>query len=107
MSVFLMIRRPPRSTLFPCTTLFRSRTAHRMLALLARAGIALPRLLHGSDATMWPLYAEARRLGLDARDRKSTPLNSSHANTSYAAFCLRKTDRDTDRQTSARPVARE
>jgi uncharacterized protein (DUF849 family) len=43
------------------------RTAHDMLLLLDRAGVALPRLLHGSDATMWPLYAESRRLDLDAR----------------------------------------
>src|SRR6476620_2584223 len=63
-----MIRRPPRSTLFPYTTLFRSR---------APGGAP-----HGHRA--------AGRRGPSARDRKSTRLNSSHANISYAVFCLKK-----------------
>src|SRR5215510_16192382 len=65
---FLMIRRPPRSTLFPYTTLFRSRppTADRR-----------------------PPTAD-RRPRLAARDRKSTRLNSSHVAISYAVFCLKK-----------------
>src|SRR5947209_17300783 len=72
---FLMIRRPPRSTLFPYTTLFRSigRTVHR--AALDPAA----RQPHG----------EPERVVI-AADRKSTRLNSSHANISYAVFCLKK-----------------
>src|SRR5256885_13899942 len=66
---FLMIRRPPRSTLFPYTTLFRSL---RGAARSARR----------DDARGWP---EGRR-----RDRKSTRLNSSHLVISYAVFCLKK-----------------
>src|SRR3712207_7853314 len=89
---FLMIRRPPRSTLFPYTTLFRSRergggkgavrsAAHRADRLSAlRAG------LPGAVAPR----AAARRARRDPRDRKSTRLNSSHANISYAVFCLKK-----------------
>src|SRR5438445_6684917 len=68
---FLMIRRPPRSTLFPYTTLFRSRGA------VGRRGRA--RQHRGVAAT-------AAGVG----DRKSTRLNSSHANISYAVFCLKK-----------------
>src|SRR2546430_13564295 len=69
---FLMIRRPPRSTLFPYTTLFRS-------ARLQRAGAAtLDVPLRGGAA------ADAER------DRKSTRLNSSHSQISYAVFCLKK-----------------
>src|SRR3712207_7062900 len=84
-----MIRRPPRSTLFPYTTLFRSR-AHPLLVLgddittdhISPAG-AIPR---ASDAAAWLVER-----GEDPReDRKSTRLNSSHANISYAVFCLKK-----------------
>src|SRR5258707_10963874 len=91
-----MIRRPPRSTLFPYTTLFRSR--HRPFAHLvhdlrrppdqvaprraARGHHAQPR----ADASLED--RATRRRGL--RDRKSTRLNSSHANISYAVFCLKK-----------------
>src|SRR3712207_7621766 len=81
-----MIRRPPRSTLFPYTTLFRSldqddvvgRLAHRALDLLV-PGVAdqHDRVALGGEL-----------LGLE--DRKSTRLNSSHANISYAVFCLKK-----------------
>src|SRR2546429_5692544 len=71
---FLMIRRPPRSTLFPYTTLFRSlewlRGQHCAL-------IVLDVMLPGID-------------GLAMRDRKSTRLNSSHGYISYAVFCLKK-----------------
>src|SRR3712207_8082960 len=91
---FLMIRRPPRSTLFPYTTLFRSfpvglRMSHDCLR------IAQPvRPSHD-------LRPEVRRAGhrqgrvttlsaVEQQDRKSTRLNSSHANISYAVFCLKK-----------------
>src|SRR3712207_7358628 len=92
-----MIRRPPRSTLFPYTTLFRSRptahrpTAHRpddrRLRLRRRRGAAggpedlpdLPGARPGGD-----------HRGHGPEDRKSTRLNSSHANISYAVFCLKK-----------------
>src|SRR3712207_8017935 len=93
-----MIRRPPRSTLFPYTTLFRSgalRLAGLRLAGLRLAGLLLALLLgigalgSGGRALLraggwWALYARS------ARDRKSTRLNSSHANISYAVFCLKK-----------------
>src|SRR3712207_8971872 len=77
-----MIRRPPRSTLFPYTTLFRSavavRQVHRVEGL-------------GERADLVDLHQQ-RVGGLpgDAVDRKSTRLNSSHANISYAVFCLKK-----------------
>src|SRR3712207_6955916 len=85
---FLMIRRPPRSTLFPYTTLFRSpfiqqrrmpffsSTVVRVAVVVARSASAmvLSRVMEGSEK----------------EDRKSTRLNSSHANISYAVFCLKK-----------------
>src|SRR3712207_7136924 len=76
-----MIRRPPRSTLFPYTTLFRSEAAH---SRQPRARDGAP----GDDARLAPPPAESdgERVG----DRKSTRLNSSHANISYAVFCLKK-----------------
>src|SRR3712207_7318180 len=84
---FLMIRRPPRSTLFPYTTLFRSGQPHLVLQ-----GRPVPDRLparHGSEgAREGPLL---RRVDRDlGGDRKSTRLNSSHANISYAVFCLKK-----------------
>src|SRR3712207_7167941 len=87
---FLMIRRPPRSTLFPYTTLFRSRDpADR--ADLHRAP-ALPR--HASHPRLAQRVRRGRRRpaarARHHRDRKSTRLNSSHANISYAVFCLKK-----------------
>src|SRR3712207_7451470 len=76
-----MIRRPPRSTLFPYTTLFRS----VVRVALERAG---RRRAAGDGDRVAPLGA-ALGAGEDA-DRKSTRLNSSHANISYAVFCLKK-----------------
>src|SRR5256885_5486595 len=91
-----MIRRPPRSTLFPYTTLFRSRRAagddgdvfqHR-LATIAKAG--------GLDSADLERAAElvdhqsGQRFAIDILDRKSTRLNSSHLVISYAVFCLKK-----------------
>src|SRR3712207_7770916 len=79
---FLMIRRPPRSTLFPYTTLFRSGPADRR----RRHQVAGRR-----DDRPPPARAPVRRpRGEDGPDRKSTRLNSSHANISYAVFCLKK-----------------
>src|SRR3712207_8475484 len=75
-----MIRRPPRSTLFPYTTLFRSRRRARRVAMAARE--------------RRPPADLAERVAAVLRsptiDRKSTRLNSSHANISYAVFCLKK-----------------
>src|SRR3712207_8110697 len=93
-----MIRRPPRSTLFPYTTLFRSGMALRM----RRIGNAADRGVHlrvavarGDDdravAQDPPHLLEPFRGALQIlQDRKSTRLNSSHANISYAVFCLKK-----------------
>src|SRR5947209_13732368 len=75
-----MLRRPPRSTLFPYTTLFRSAgvvAERRLLPLRRRPILERPLGVGG-------------RLVLLERDRKSTRLNSSHANISYAVFCLKK-----------------
>src|SRR2546426_10851378 len=77
---FLMIRRPPRSTLFPYTTLFRS----RRLAL--RHGLQPPLLAYLPPG----LRRHLRRSHQLGRDRKSTRLNSSHLVISYAVFCLKK-----------------
>src|SRR3712207_7721500 len=88
---FLMIRRPPRSTLFPYTTLFRSLDRPRLVRGRGgrRCGPAArgrPGRLRGRRAVAHP-----RRLPARGRaDRKSTRLNSSHANISYAVFCLKK-----------------
>src|SRR2546430_9499188 len=80
---FLMIRRPPRSTLFPYTTLFRS-------ALLVAAAAPL--------AGQTPVYRAPRTAGgkPDLKDRKSTRLNSSHSQISYAVFCLKKKKQEHD-----------
>src|SRR3712207_8441587 len=74
-----MIRRPPRSTLFPYTTLFRS-----LLAGLLRLGGGVDAQHAARSATV------LLELGEPGQDRKSTRLNSSHANISYAVFCLKK-----------------
>src|SRR6516164_2154948 len=70
-----MIRRPPRSTLFPYTTLFRS----------VKLGASAP---SQPDAT--------HNLGIELKDRKSTRLNSSHSSISYAVFCLKKKNKPDD-----------
>src|SRR3712207_8283128 len=84
---FLMIRRPPRSTLFPYTTLFRSYLVRRghwrqhiacmIAALITSTAFLVSYLFYHAQAG-------------SVRDRKSTRLNSSHANISYAVFCLKK-----------------
>src|SRR3712207_7846633 len=100
-----MIRRPPRSTLFPYTTLFRSRPDHQCRELVAAKACELDMrfqcaeepLRHGHQERIARLVPQAVVDNLEAveideenRDRKSTRLNSSHANISYAVFCLKK-----------------
>src|SRR3712207_8688905 len=90
-----MIRRPPRSTLFPYTTLFRSpapREAHRKLTdVLYRLTMAARHSAHGRHPVGDPASYDLSAFDLaDMADRKSTRLNSSHANISYAVFCLKK-----------------
>src|SRR3712207_7179296 len=80
---FLMIRRPPRSTLFPYTTLFRSLNrgdAVRRPAETSRSN----RTMDNAESNL------SKNVARQMRDRKSTRLNSSHANISYAVFCLKK-----------------
>src|SRR3712207_9039699 len=95
---FLMIRRPPRSTLFPYTTLFRSNLGNTRMPNANH----WHRDLVGLTVDVWVILAKALYGVLDPdragrpvvqaliRDRKSTRLNSSHANISYAVFCLKK-----------------
>src|SRR3712207_7876393 len=89
---FLMIRRPPRSTLFPYTTLFRSDPGRH----LDQAGGPHAVLPRGGHRALVPLPDDPVPIRPDPpqggcpQDRKSTRLNSSHANISYAVFCLKK-----------------
>src|SRR2546430_13663967 len=90
-----MIRRPPRSTLFPYTTLFRSRRREREREEHGCAPARAPlrpergrRALRGERRLARP--PAARRPPLPLADRKSTRLNSSHSQISYAVFCLKK-----------------
>src|SRR3712207_7999369 len=100
-----MIRRPPRSTLFPYTTLFRSGAVRGVRAVRAAGGAArratgVPLLRHlAGGLELLAVRLRGRRvdrgLALDLLlDRKSTRLNSSHANISYAVFCLKKKKTD-------------
>src|SRR5690554_7411257 len=96
-----MIRRPPRSTLFPYTTLFRSFDANRFDVVIRNMGMSsrmafrelvrqelmLAQLRNGFQATAFATPREREQLALD---RKSTRLNSSHVRISYAVFCLKK-----------------
>src|SRR3712207_6883307 len=99
-----MIRRPPRSTLFPYTTLFRSigenparlRRAEAVPILLVDGVADHPQVIAGK-----PLQGAGRHVV----DRKSTRLNSSHANISYAVFCLKKkSDKTLCSERAARPL---
>src|SRR3712207_8461498 len=97
-----MIRRPPRSTLFPYPTLFLSMHLHSdqgvavaaqaegLLPLSQHALIVLPMLAYHDYEGIALNLDERERLVADIGDRKSTRLNSSHANISYAVFCLKK-----------------
>src|SRR5690606_40782354 len=103
-SSFSVIRRPPRSTLFPYTTLFRSlltgrgdrRPVPQGLPLAAlrgrRGGLGVRRLRH-------PRRGPDRGCRRRRTDRKSTRLNSSHVKISYAVFCLKKKNTKADKQT--------
>src|SRR3712207_8099383 len=88
-----MIRRPPRSTLLPYTTLFRS--VRRIWDDGFRGqNVVVGIIDEGVDGTVYPVTGGLRRAGAPApgtaADRKSTRLNSSHANISYAVFCLKQ-----------------
>src|SRR5688572_32375010 len=84
-----MIRRPPRSTLFPYTTLFRSFIVGKAPAMLVHDGAGT-----GDEVAGAGIIAKARpgrhHVGVVGADRKSTRLNSSHSQISYAVFCLKK-----------------
>src|SRR3989442_10127476 len=88
-----MIRRPPRSTLFPYTTLFRSPNVHRVCVNFRLGSVVddvssdfgLRILIPGHDDMTRP-----GDVAVEVRDRKSTRLNSSHVRISYAVFCLKK-----------------
>src|SRR3712207_7433100 len=96
-----MIRRPPRSTLFPYTTLFRSEAGemkhlshelagHGIFDRDEDAGTVLLGTRHGQDSPQEKCVIEKKGRVVNEPDRKSTRLNSSHANISYAVFCLKK-----------------
>src|SRR2546430_6039658 len=87
-----MIRRPPRSTLFPYTTLFRSPPAQIPPAADGVHRLVLDQLLehHRRRAPVDALESKKAAVEPRAKDRKSTRLNSSHSQISYAVFCLKK-----------------
>src|SRR5688572_31560588 len=84
-----MIRRPPRSTLFPYTTLFRSAVSPGLQRAELRARLTRP-LVRARRVGRPQVRPRADGLGVDRLDRKSTRLNSSHSQISYAVFCLKK-----------------
>src|SRR3712207_8217699 len=88
---FLMIRRPPRSTLFPYTTLFRSQLedAVQVTVFFEPRPPPVPLQEAEQGGRLGPQAEPVDELRV-GRDRKSTRLNSSHANISYAVFCLKK-----------------
>src|SRR2546430_4635394 len=98
-----MIRRPPRSTLFPYTTLFRSGAGEVPIRVLEVGVCGTDReIAHGlfgvapeGEST---LVLGHEVLAMTTRDRKSTRLNSSHSQISYAVFCLKKKKKQTQRQ---------
>src|SRR3712207_7143065 len=99
---FLMIRRPPRSTLFPYTTLFRSSTIKTIMKqkhcckqefnhfIFQHSFPQMSKSIGMSLAKGYCFFFFYFLFGNNYRDRKSTRLNSSHANISYAVFCLKK-----------------
>src|SRR2546422_7034970 len=95
-----MIRRPPRSTLFPYTTLFRSMQNRTIVASLCLCLL----FLAGGFAHAQQVNAA---FGLNAIDRKSTRLNSSHGYISYAVFCLKKKKKETTKQCNINNITTE
>src|SRR2546422_7638479 len=98
-----MIRRPPRSTLFPYTTLFRSQQRFWEDVMNLEAAEA-PQEMTGklkprSPVSCLPHTSEHIEEGIEPRDRKSTRLNSSHGYISYAVFCLKKKKKKTTKDT--------
>src|SRR3712207_7182210 len=93
---FLMILRPPRSTLFPYTTLFRSALALKHIRSMKKGDAAL--IYHTGDERRAVGIAEGKANPYPDPDRESTRLNSSHANISYAVFCLKKEQSTTQLQ---------
>src|SRR2546430_6278079 len=99
-----MIRRPPRSTLFPYTTLFRSAGEQRVQEEDAEGGVGQPvdpAPEPGAQPALEPArhrhhHQQVQRQGAEAEDRKSTRLNSSHSQISYAVFCLKKKKKKTN-----------
>src|SRR3712207_8801764 len=88
-----MIRRPPRSTLFPYTTLFRSGDVKTGAQIIVRALEEPVRQIAenaGFEGSVVVARVKNEAVGIGFKDRKSTRLNSSHANISYAVFCLKK-----------------
>src|SRR3712207_8399395 len=85
---FLMIRRPPRSTLFPYTTLFRSLSGDAQIGTIG-SDFVVNAVERGSNLAIVGAEMRAPLMSMMV-DRKSTRLNSSHANISYAVFCLKK-----------------
>src|SRR3712207_8030525 len=87
-----MIRRPPRSTLFPYTTLFRSEGLVKGIGdrIEQETGRKVDLSSRVDPEVIGGLVLRVGNMVMDARDRKSTRLNSSHANISYAVFCLKK-----------------
>src|SRR5688572_31279136 len=98
------MRRPPRSTLFPYTTLFRSKAkAWAWASVSHQAGAATAGRIAGEPFPTAGVLArgtDGRRGSVPPRDRKSTRLNSSHSQISYAVFCLKKKKHHTDPNTA-------
>src|SRR2546430_11845678 len=91
---FLMIRRPPRSTLFPYTTLFRSRADHFVTA---------QSIVQYKSCSRTRRFTAKQIESISQLDRKSTRLNSSHSQISYAVFCLKKKRVHTSGSVALRP----
>src|SRR5438876_1957764 len=92
-----MLRRPPRSTLFPYTTLFRSTSQVADFCDDYRRQAGMCRLSMGSRDDTTGCYSDWSTNADRRRDRKSTRLNSSHPSISYAVFCLKKKKKRTDK----------
>src|SRR3712207_7274384 len=91
-----MIRRPPRSTLFPYTTLFRSKQTNSLHFLGSTTALWKNSEKNNMSSTFpyYALHISKKMANIAVRDRKSTRLNSSHANISYAVFCLKKKNKN-------------